>query len=815
MSYAQAFHTSCRRGLSGNAGFQYNAASAGLDEEQLARIARAHVGYRVPPEAPREPDAEQIAKLPISLRYHPVDGVGRVVSRTAYVGREFRGGPNGADSGRFGNYFSHVVVDDEGEQPFGGLLPIELWGSPHWRTEESPSTELERLPELAPGPVDLDEVLAELLPRRSAGLAAVLDAAFDASLDGPRVVIVEPDPGLAPAWVAWACFALPSDRGGGLTFSTFEGRPRETESVRLCLTTPDCDVAFAPYELGNTAVVIDAAAVASSPAAPLPSLYARVAAALAEQGGEAVAAAIHGLPAGLELDVAGAELALRARRSDLAEPREVAGLVKALGDRLGRVPATELAELAAALPVAGGDPAATRAWSDLHASARRADGPGYAAVVDESLRRVLGALDGTPVELAEARPEWPTVPSPGVLAGWLKLANAAAGTPDLGPLVAAGERLGLIGCNTALDRGLADLIAAGFGDPGVRQAYQALAARRNDLVIRSVALGLAAKAVGDGPISTEAISCFREAAVDPVAREAVRDHAEQDGGFDALAAWELLRAADDPARRASSVAALAPRAQTLVHQERIRALYGPLGPQTPAEHRELLSGWAQAGFEAPPQDCAAAVASLASLPFSEREEATPLFELLGRMRGADEMADDLLPWRLKLKPPPRYGSFSAWAKDLVWAARRQSAPGGPDREPELLLLAADLAVASENDPDYGAGVETLLAGLPEEWPELLGDALGKRVAASVDPEGVIATFFARWYGLRACRRTLLESSLPRGTRDSSPKQLEAVAERLADAGVPIWETWLEDHPPRRQVSRAVRGVMRRGDGKRR
>jgi hypothetical protein len=211
----------------------------------------------------------------------------------------------------------------------------------------------------------------------------------------------------------------------------------------------------------------------------------------------------------------------------------------------------------------------------------------------------------------------------------------------------------------------------------------------------------------------------------------------------------------------------------------------------------------------------AAVAALASLPFAERDEAAPLFDLLRRMRVGAELADDLLPWRLKLEPPPRHVSFSAWAKDLVGATRRRPASGDPHREPELLALAADLAVASEHERDYGAGLETLLAGLGDRWPEMLGDALGMRVAASVDPEGVIASFFVRWYRLRACRRTLLESALPRGTRDSSPKQLEAVADRLADADVPIWQAWLDDHPPRRQVSRAVRGVMRRGEGRRR
>jgi hypothetical protein len=815
MSYAHAFHTSCRTGLSGHSGFQYNAASPGLDEEQLARIARTHVGYRVPPGAPREPSPEQIAELPISLRYHPVDGVGRVVSRTAYVGREFRGGPSGEDSGRFGNYFSHIVVDDAGEQPFGGLLPIELWGAPHWRTEESAGTELKRLPELIPGPVDLDEVLARLLPRRRGGLIAVLDPVLKAVFGGPRVVVIEPDPALAPMWVALACFALPLDQIGELTFSTFDGRPRQAESVRLCLTTPDCDVAFAPYELGSTAIVIDAAGAAHDSTASSHSLYARVVASLVAEGGEAVLAAVRGLPAGLELDAAGAELAVRAQRTDLAESGEVADVVTVLGTRLGRVPGGQLAGLAAELPPAGGDPAAIRAWSGLHALARHSETPDSVAITDESLRRVLGSLDGAPVELAEARAEWPTVPSPGVLAGWLKLVSGAVGTADLGPLLFAGARLGLIGCNTALDRGVADLIAAGFGDPQVRQAYERIVAQHNDLVVRGVALALAAVAVADGPSAAEAVDHLREVAADPAAREAVRAHAEEDGGFDAAVAWELLRAGDDPARRASSVVALVARAQTAAHQERIRMLYGPEGPQTPEEHAELLNGWTRAGLDAPRQDCLEAAGCLATLPFSEREQAVPLFRLLRDTRVAAELAGELLPWQLKLEPPPKRKRFSAWARDIVWATRRQAASGRREREAELRTLAADIAVAGFREADYEEGIETLVAGMDGEWPQALGDALGKTIAASLEPERVIAAFFVRWYRLRGCRGVLLGDSLPRATRDTSPKRLEAVAELLREADALTWEKWLEEHPPRRPVSRAVRGVIRRGEGKRR
>ena len=100
-------------------------------------------------------------RLPVVLRYLPVDGVGGVVSRTAYVGREFRGHDGEPDSGRFGNYFSHILVGaGEGDGGFDGLMPIELWGASHWTATESQATDLPPLERIEPGPIDLEAVLA-------------------------------------------------------------------------------------------------------------------------------------------------------------------------------------------------------------------------------------------------------------------------------------------------------------------------------------------------------------------------------------------------------------------------------------------------------------------------------------------------------------------------------------------------------------------------------------------------------------------------------------------------------------------------------
>ncbi len=802
MSYRQAFHTSSRTGLSGHPGFQYNAASAGLDEEQLAQIAAEHSGYRTAPDAPLEPDAEEIAALPVTLRYLPVEGVGLVVSRTAYVGREFRGGDGEPDSGRFGNYFSHIVVDGDGVDGFDGLLPIELWAAAHWSTTEVSSTELPPLPGLEPGPVDLDGVLGRLAPARGPALAAVLDACLGAVLGGPRAVIVEADPALAADWIAWASFALPPDRVGALTFSTFDGRPRLAGSVRVCVTTPGCDVSFPEYELGASVVVVDTAA----PDLEGLSLYARLAAMLAGDGPEPVIAATRELEPALDREAAGAQLAVLAGRADLAAPSEVPSLLVALGQRLGKAPASSLAAMAAALPPAAGSAAALAEWSRLHAAARGCGDPDAVELVDESLRRLLVSLEDAAGSLTAVSSDSPVVPSVGMLAGWLELVSAAAGSARLGPTVAAGSTLGLIGCNTALDKELALALAAGFGDPAVRDAYAEIQRAGHERVVECVALELAA-AVGRG----QGLAALRHVAADPVARAAVRANAAADGGFEAGAAWELLRVEEDPARRPEAVAALSALATTETQAALIRELYGAEGPQGAAERAELLDGWAQAGRRAPLPDYRRALDCLAVQPLEQDEERVQLFRALRKAPKEVQSEPEFVAWWLLIERAPKQQEFPYWAGVAAKLERYPGKPLTPSRWDEVTVLAARVAADSLGENGYGGALEGLLDALGRDWPQQLGDALAGAIAASSRPEKRVAAAFIELDRLDRHREQLLETALPRATRDCSPKQLEAVAEKLGPAAGEVWEDWLAEHPPRRAVSRAVRGVLRRGE----
>lgn len=802
MSCRQAFHTSCRSGLSGHAGFQFNAASGGLGPEQLTRLAADHSGYRPPPDAPAEPDPEEIAALPVDLRYLPVEGVGLVVSRTVYVGREFRGGEGEPDSGRFGNYFSHIIAG-EGADPFGGLLPIELWEAPHWSTAESARTELPVLERVEPGPVDLDQVLGRLLSRGVPALAAVSDAALSAVLGGPRMVIVEAEPELGAAWVAWASFTLPPDRAVALTFATFEGRPRVAESVRMCVTTPACDTDFPPYELGSAVTVVD---VAAPPPVSDLSLYGRVLAALAGDGAEAVSAAIRDVPPGLDPARAAAELAVAARRLELVLPAELPQAIAALRGRLSTAGAGALAEMAAELPEGESVEGEAEEWAQLYAAARgSSEDPEATALVDVALERLLPALGPDAPALPEVDPAGPAPPSAAVLVKWLGLLSGAVGDERFGPYLTAGLQLGLVGCNTALDKELVEPIARSFADPAVQASYEAIGRSGNARVIEGVALKLA-EAVGSG----QGLELLRRAATQPLAREAVRANATEAGDFESIAAWELLRAGSAGADRGSGVAALAARAETRGHEAMIRGLYGTDGPVGADENAELLAAWDAAGREAPFLDYERALDCLGELSFRQGEEARRLFGVLRNGQRAPHGAAEYVAWGLLFEAAPERQAFRDWAE----AADRLLQGGeslSPAREGELSDLAARVAIQCLGEDDHARGIEILLRGMGRDWPLELGDALARRIAKSLDPPKLVAQAFVLWQAPKNCREQLLEVALPRATRDLPPARLDEVGEILGERRGRAWQRWLEEHPPRRAVSRAVRGVFRRGE----
>ncbi|WP_017576279.1 GTPase-associated protein 1-related protein [Nocardiopsis kunsanensis] len=215
MGFAQLYYTSCERGLGGHAGYQFNAATPGVDARVLREVER-FTAY----EPPRSVPVEEVSAHPVSLSYAPDLAGARVVSRVV---------SNGPDpSGRPGNYFAHSLVWPGAGDTDAAVLPAELWGAGFWTQVPSPGPEL---PLLRSPSAPLDRVRTGLWQGscgvRASEVARLLGA-VDAAVDGGNPVLVVADSASVAHWVALVSHLLPPARARAVGFTTYCGRPGET-----------------------------------------------------------------------------------------------------------------------------------------------------------------------------------------------------------------------------------------------------------------------------------------------------------------------------------------------------------------------------------------------------------------------------------------------------------------------------------------------------------------------------------------------------------------------------------------------------------
>ncbi|MGH9802249.1 MAG: hypothetical protein ACRD82_17945, partial [Blastocatellia bacterium] len=250
MSFQQSYYTSCEIGLRGGKGFQFNAATTGMDSALLAQIER--LGLYLPPVSlPSRPTEEQINDFPIAMLYQQL-GDGRVVlAQARYIGVDY--------SGRYGNYFTHALVSDDPQADIVAqkFLPIELWRSDDWAQKQTDAVSLP----LCDHPQASEEIspqaVREFLERenRLSYLPQFLTAVERSLNRDRRVVIVDEDTNVA-LWIAAASYALPSRLALELTFNTYVKNPYQTEFV-ITGTTADSDFRFAAHEIEYQFFVFD------------------------------------------------------------------------------------------------------------------------------------------------------------------------------------------------------------------------------------------------------------------------------------------------------------------------------------------------------------------------------------------------------------------------------------------------------------------------------------------------------------------------------------------------------------------------------
>ena len=232
----QLYYTSCRKGLSSGSGFQTFSMSEGISNEERLEI--EHYGLYVAPfDMPSQPSKEEVATMfPASFSFFRLRTGRFGVAQSKYVGKDY--------SGRFGNYFVHALILDDGLFPFH---PIRLVGSSIFRDG---LTEQEMNAPRTPGPLpplgiddlaldgNLDQNnVREFVQNNNRGeiiekiVAATL--AFETS---HRPLIFCDSWKNIPCWIGAIQMAFPVNMAHGITFNTYTADP-ETCNTLVCATS--------------------------------------------------------------------------------------------------------------------------------------------------------------------------------------------------------------------------------------------------------------------------------------------------------------------------------------------------------------------------------------------------------------------------------------------------------------------------------------------------------------------------------------------------------------------------------------------------
>ncbi|MFE1832678.1 GTPase-associated protein 1-related protein [Streptomyces sviceus] len=239
MGLQQMYYTSCERGLTGYAGYQFNAVSDGVSTETLREV-EALVAYEPPQSLIYSDDPADLERCPVNLCFVPGgQDETPVAACVRYVGRD--------PSQRFGNYFAHALSHLDLTGAGGTPLPIELWGSPEWASRPVADS---RLPEL-PGPPRPGPLSPAGVDRFLRGhpygdrLPQLVSAVLSALAEDRTVLVIDTSSEAVAHWFAAVCYLLPPPVARSLSFATYLSRP-ERSRLRLVGTVPEIPVGLGP-----------------------------------------------------------------------------------------------------------------------------------------------------------------------------------------------------------------------------------------------------------------------------------------------------------------------------------------------------------------------------------------------------------------------------------------------------------------------------------------------------------------------------------------------------------------------------------------
>src|SRR5215472_6898207 len=247
MAFAQLYYTSCKSGLSGYGGYQFNAVTPGVSPVVMREVEDRTV-YEPPRWMLADPRPDEPEAYPIAFSHGTSEAAhAAITTHVVFTGADY--------SGRPGNYFVHALATTAPEQDFGPLLPVELWGAELWRSSPVDGTEL---PEL-PGPpqrglLDRPGVQAFLDARGADSVLRKLVTAVGQAMAGGRPVLVtSQDEAENVWWIGAVCYLLGDHLGRRVTFTTYSHRPGYSRYHLIGVPAdglpPDAGTSFEVFDL--------------------------------------------------------------------------------------------------------------------------------------------------------------------------------------------------------------------------------------------------------------------------------------------------------------------------------------------------------------------------------------------------------------------------------------------------------------------------------------------------------------------------------------------------------------------------------------
>ncbi len=226
----QLFYTSCKKGFSTGMGFQTYSMSEGITEEERKEI-ETYCVYIPPDNLPTQPSDEEIKKLfPIAFSSFKLKSGKYCICTARYIGKDY--------SGRYGNYFCHVLVS---HKPWD-FYPIELYDSNIFRSrltyEEENSSEIKFLPqikEISLGNIINFDTIGKFLKgvgveKRSKSFRDLIDSVVDYNKKGKKIILCDHKNNV-PYWIGAIQMCLPLKIAQSYTFTTYSHNPENTDYI--------------------------------------------------------------------------------------------------------------------------------------------------------------------------------------------------------------------------------------------------------------------------------------------------------------------------------------------------------------------------------------------------------------------------------------------------------------------------------------------------------------------------------------------------------------------------------------------------------